>query len=140
MRNPAGKRIKNNSINDLHIIFDIFLQCFCGGRAINPAQRMCDIVGIAENVIPKLEDQKRVSREIAARMVAAYLCADNEPVVIADWPEDLSNLMMLAIITPDVTYRCMTIPGFVTADQSKVPHNALEDAKALKEFCHDAGI
>lgn len=95
---------------------------------------------VAEHVIPHLGDQPRVSRETAARMVAAYLNRSAKPVVVADWPEDLSQLLMLSVIgpgkmvrMPDVTYQYVRLEGFDAAVDSKTPHNALEDAIALRD-------
>jgi hypothetical protein len=102
---------------------------------------------VKENVIPKLGDQKPVSREVAARMLAAFLRRDSDPIVYADWPQDLSELMMLAMIgpgmmvnTPAVSYRYEPCQGFNAADESKMPHNALHDAMALKQFMLDIGL
>jgi len=34
---------------------------------------------------------------------------------------------------PELSYRVVQLPGFSTAANSKVPHNALHDARALRD-------
>ena len=34
---------------------------------------------------------------------------------------------------PEITFRVVQLPGFSTAANSKVPHNALHDARALRD-------
>ncbi len=34
---------------------------------------------------------------------------------------------------PAIAFRLYPMPGFSTADNSKVPHNALHDARALRD-------
>jgi hypothetical protein len=83
-----------------------------------------------------------VSREQAARDLASYLrLSTPTPVIVADWPTDFSQLLDLLILGPgqmvgapdfDMAYR--SLRGFNTADHSVVPHNALADAEALRDY------
>jgi hypothetical protein len=34
---------------------------------------------------------------------------------------------------PEITFRVVQLPGFSTAANSKVPHNALHDARSLRD-------
>jgi hypothetical protein len=34
---------------------------------------------------------------------------------------------------PEISFRVVQLPGFSTAANSKVPHNALHDARALRD-------
>lgn len=61
-------------------------------------------------------------------------------VFVADWPEDLAhfNTMLLrdhGKRNDPLRYVCLllNLPGFDTAHTSAVPHNALEDARALAD-------
>lgn len=91
-----------------------------------------------ESVPPMLFN--RLDRVAAAHDVAAYLANDPDPVIIADWPEDIALFCRLLLVgeTEIVDVRHMRFefhrtPGFSTARNSKVPHNALHDARALRD-------
>jgi hypothetical protein len=101
---------------------------------------------VQRNVMPYLdhvpEGMKgpRVSREAAAHALASWLVLDEAPEIIADWPEDLSQVAMLLITgpgemhnLPGLVLRFVQLRGFSTAANSAVPHNALHDARALRE-------
>jgi hypothetical protein len=101
---------------------------------------------VEKNVIPYLDSvsetlvSPRLSRVDAARTVAHYLAGDPQPLIVADWPEDIaqiSNLLVtgagLMVEVPSLTFRFLPLSGFSTAANSKVPHNALHDARALRD-------
>jgi hypothetical protein len=101
---------------------------------------------VERNVVPYLDTvpdslvSPRMSRADAARTIAHYLAGDPEPVIIADWPEDIAQFNMLLLTgagtmveVPALTFRFLPLSGFSTAANSKVPHNALHDARALRD-------
>jgi hypothetical protein len=101
---------------------------------------------VERNVIPYLDTvpealvSPRLGRADAARAVAHYLAGDGNPLIIADWPEDVALFNALLVTGPGVmaevselTFRVIQLPGFSTAANSKVPHNALHDARALRD-------
>lgn len=101
---------------------------------------------VEKNVIPYLDTvpdalvSPRLSRADAARTVAHYLAGDPDPLIIADWPEDISQFNALLVTGPGVmvevpslTFQFIELSGFSTAANSKVPHNALHDARALRD-------
>src|SRR5688500_1115752 len=61
---------------------------------------------VERNVVPYLDTvphshvSPRMGREDAARMVAHYLAGDPEPVIVADWPEDIALLNALLLTGP----------------------------------------
>ncbi|WP_442681350.1 hypothetical protein ACSBM8_09365 [Sphingomonas sp. ASY06-1R] len=77
----------------------------------------------------------------AAHDIAAYLRTDPDPEIVADWPEDIALFCRL-LLTGDgeivdvsnVRFHFLRTPGFSTSRNSKVPHNALHDARALRDF------
>jgi hypothetical protein len=82
-----------------------------------------------------------VSRHQAALDVARYLAPDRDPVIVADWPEDIAYFCNLLVTTPgemvaigSLRFEFLSSPGFSTARNSAVPHNALHDARALRDF------
>ena len=101
---------------------------------------------VEKNVIPYLDMvsdtlvSPRLSRGDAARTVAHYLAGDPEPLIVADWPEDIAQFNMLLVIgagvmveVPPLTFKFLELSGFSTAANSKVPHNALHDARSLRD-------
>ena len=106
---------------------------------------------VERNVVPYLDMvpdslvSPRLSRADAARALAHYLAGDNEPVIVADWPEDIAlfNSLLLTgpgtmVEVPPLTFKFVELSGFSTAANSKVPHNALHDARALRD--HVVGL
>ena len=101
---------------------------------------------VERNVVPYLDKvpepliSPRLSRADAARTVAHFLAGDGEPLIVADWPEDISLISALLVTgpgvmveVPPITFRFVELSGFSTAANSKVPHNALHDARALRD-------
>jgi hypothetical protein len=92
------------------------------------------------DTVPEALVSPRMSRADAARHIAHYLAGDPEPVIVADWPEDLALFNALLVTgpgtmveVPPLTFRFVALSGFSTAANSKVPHNALHDARALRD-------
>ena len=101
---------------------------------------------VERNVVPYLDSvpaalvSPRMSRPDAAGLIAHYLAGDPDPLIIADWPEDIALLSALLVTGPGVMtevpqldFRFQPLSGFSTAANSKVPHNALHDARALRD-------
>lgn len=90
--------------------------------------------------VPEAHRGPHLSRDAAGSAFAHWLAGDPAPELIADWPEDLSQIAMLIVTgpgeihrVPPLTLRYMPLPGFSTARNSAVPHNALHDARALRD-------
>jgi hypothetical protein len=105
---------------------------------------------VERNVIPYLDMvpdgliSPRMNRTDAARMIAHYLAGDPDPLIVADWPEDIAQINMLLVTGPGVMaevpglrFQFLPLSGFSTATNSKVPHNALHDARALRDHILD---
>ena len=101
---------------------------------------------VERNVLPYLDTvpdalvSTRITREDAARAIGHYLSGDSEPLIIADWPEDIAYFNALLVTAPGVMVEVpslkvqfMPLSGFSTAANSKVPHNALHDARSLRD-------
>jgi len=113
---------------------------------------------VEQNVVPYLDTvpetlvSPRLSLEDAARELSGWLRREQEaqifsshggPIeleILADWPEDISQICSLLTIgpgltvdVPPLTFRLVMLPGFSTAANSRVPHNALYDARALRD-------
>lgn len=101
---------------------------------------------VARHVMPYLFQvpqalDNRLDRAAAAHDLASYLRADPDPVIVADWPEDIALFCRLLLIgetdlvdVHNLTFEFRRTPGFSTARNSRVPHNALHDARALRDF------
>ena len=104
---------------------------------------------VERNVVPYLDKvpvglvSPRMTRREAAEALAAYLSTDPEPELVADWPEDVTQFCSLLMIgpgqmvpVPPMTFRLLPLQGFSPAANSAVPHNALHDARSLRDhFC-----
>jgi hypothetical protein len=101
---------------------------------------------VERHVLPYLDSvpdalrSPRMQRPAAAEALAYWLAHDPDPEIVADWPEDLALFAMLLVIgpgrmltVPPLTLRFEPLPGFSTAANSAVPHNALHDARALRD-------
>jgi hypothetical protein len=101
---------------------------------------------VERNVIPYLDTvpvslaSPRLSRQDAARAISHYLAGDPQPLIVADWPEDIAYFNALLVTGPGVmtevpglSFQFLPLSGFSTAANSKVPHNALHDARSLRD-------
>lgn len=101
---------------------------------------------VERNVIPYLDSVPvglrgpRLAKLDAARSLADYLAPDPEPELVADWPDDIAhfcNLLMTGpgtmVAVPPLRFHLVTLSGFSPAANSAVPHNALHDARALRD-------
>ena len=101
---------------------------------------------VQSHVVPYLDsvpDQlgcPRLDRGEAAQALEHYLRHDDDAVIIADWPEDVAQFCNLMITGPGdmvelrhLTFRLLPLSNFSTAENSRVPHNALHDARALRD-------
>ena len=101
---------------------------------------------VERNVLPFLDHvpvghhSERLPREQAAKALSQYLAMDPEPEIVADWPDDIAHFCALLMTgpgmmvpVPRLTFRLISLTGFKTSSNSNVPHNALHDARALRE-------
>lgn len=96
---------------------------------------------VAAHVLPKL-DIGPISYAELQGAFADYLATDAEPVLVADWPEDIVHAARLLVtgdgrrlILSAVRFELAEVVNFSTAELSHVPHNAYHDAVALRTFC-----
>ena len=101
---------------------------------------------VERHVLPFLDSvpagltSPRLEREQAALALAAWLAGDRAVEVLADWPDDIAYFCRLLTVAPGrmvpvppLAFRLLTLHNFSTAANSAVPHNALHDARALRE-------
>jgi hypothetical protein len=102
---------------------------------------------VVRNVLPYLHSvppgmvTEQLPRAVAARELAHFLADDEDSLIVADWPEDIANFCMLLVLGPGqivsigrLRFEFLRTPGRSTAENSRVPHNALHDARALRDF------
>lgn len=101
---------------------------------------------VQRNVMPfigQVPDNLRLpvmGREQAAHAIAMYLGGDGDPEILADWPTDIELLCGLLsfapgqmVALPETRFRLLVLGSFSPAENSAVPHNALHDARALRD-------
>ena len=98
---------------------------------------------VATHVLPVLKTQP-ISRPEMIEKLATFLGRDSEPVVIADWPEDIAHLTLLMVTGPGwrmplprLRFELLDLPFFDSETLSDVPHNACHDAMALRAYVLD---
>ena len=92
------------------------------------------------DMVPEGLQGPRLTRLSAAEALATWIAHDEAPDIVADWPEDIAQFSMLLVTgpgmmapVPPLTLRLATLHGFSSATNSVVPHNALHDARALRD-------
>lgn len=92
------------------------------------------------DTVPVALQQRPLSRAGASAALQHYLQVGDDPLIVADWPEDIAQFCMLMltgsgtmITVPPVRFQLLPLPGFSTARNSVVPHNALHDARAFRD-------
>jgi hypothetical protein len=104
----------------------------------------CDEPGtwVAQHVMPVLGGIAHTRQQVQ-RSLRLYLSRFDRCHIIADWPIDIAHFCELLITgpgqridTPPLSFEIdRNLPS--TADISRIPHNALEDARALRDHeCH----
>jgi hypothetical protein len=93
---------------------------------------------VAEHVLPVLMTKAVTRAELADRF-AAYLIDDEDPLLVADWPEDIAHAARLLItgpgrMKPIRSIRFQLIDPVLVGEimPNETPHNALSDAVALR--------
>lgn len=89
---------------------------------------------VAANVMPMLQI-KAEDYETVQRYLHLYLSKQPKPVhIVADWPCDFKYLCELLVLRAGVACSIPLTMKLITAEyQSRFPHNALADARALKD-------
>ena len=89
---------------------------------------------VAANVIPVL-GQPYASLRMLQQRLQAWLSAYRTAHIVADWPEDIAHFCRALITGPgmrlDTPPLTMEVRRDLDSGASAVPHNALEDARAI---------
>jgi hypothetical protein len=92
---------------------------------------------VAENVMPFL-NRDSVSSTMFKKRLAHFLNQYDELHIIADWPDDIKHFCQSLITGPGTM---SSTPARITMEInrkingiSRIPHNALEDARAIAEY------
>jgi hypothetical protein len=95
---------------------------------------------VIDHVQPMLQ-KRLISRSEMMEKLAQYLGGDAEPLVVADWPEDIAHLALLMVtslgcrlLLPKLKFELLDLPLFNSAALSEAPHNARCDAIALRDY------
>lgn len=90
---------------------------------------------VAENVMPKLYKEPIALSVFKARLMA-YLLQFESTHVVADWPEDIEWFCRCLIVGPGMRLNTppLTMEILRVDTVSKDPHNALADARALRDY------
>ena len=98
---------------------------------------------VKENVLPIIDcdgaKPYMCDLELFGRLIAFYLQNDNDPVIVADWPDDI-RFMCQTLITgpgemvdiPRLRFDLARVDAYPSRLAGTVQHNALWDARALR--------
>lgn len=93
---------------------------------------------VVEHIIPVLDVEPVASSRLADQF-ADYLSNDPEPVLVADWPEDIAHAARLLVIGPglmkpvrNISFDLVDAELVSLGEGSAVPHNAYHDALRLR--------
>lgn len=93
---------------------------------------------VKENVVPHLF-LVPCSRNEFQQALAQYLWEIGDCTIVADWPDDIRHFCESLIVGPGNMMAMMHSLKFELdlgiAYESAVPHNALHDARAIRDFC-----
>lgn len=108
---------------------------------------------VKENVLPILDlvpshvPIRRIFTSESARHIEKFMEGDENPVIITDWPDDISYFSDLVLTGPGtmikiprLTFRMHRIDAYPTSLEGAVQHNAWWDAMALKTKCKELGL
>ena len=91
-----------------------------------------------ENILPVLATKQHPRPEVAERF-AQYLLDDPDPLLVADWPEDIAHAANLLVTEPgrmkpirSIRFELVDPDIFGPGTSSDRPHNAYHDAVALR--------
>ncbi len=91
--------------------------------------------------VMKVLQREPIERAEFVKKLGAYIEQDNYPIIIADWPEDVAQLMLMMMTGPGwrmpsdrISIELRDLPLFNSEAASKVPHNAMYDAMALRDY------
>lgn len=92
---------------------------------------------IAKHVMPILGKPALPNAMALSASLAAWLLQFQSVHIVADWPEDIAHFCEALIIGPGVRINTppltLEVRRDINTEHSAVPHNALSDARALKQ-------
>jgi hypothetical protein len=92
---------------------------------------------VKKNVLPVL-NKTPVSQQEFNNRLRAYLKKYEKIHIIADWPEDIAHFCNALVTSPlksiGLERMSFTVDHALFAAKSAIPHNALEDAKSIREL------
>ena len=95
----------------------------------------CPDEWVAANVMPVL-NKEEISYDLFQTKLQNFLMRCDTIHIIADWPEDISHFCNALLTGPGTRLITPRLTMEVRRDlhgDSKIPHNALEDARAIAE-------
>ncbi|MDB5441581.1 MAG: hypothetical protein JWM33_4008 [Caulobacteraceae bacterium] len=98
------------------------------------------------HVLPVLQTTPRPLIEVAT-LFSSYLHGDRQPIIVADWPEDIAHAAALLtnrrgrrLYVSPVEFQLLGSSTFNSHRLSQTPHNAYNDAVALRDWVRRKGL
>jgi len=91
---------------------------------------------VAEHVMPYLEKEP-VTMDVFQTKLMLFLHYHKQVTIVADWPDDIKYFCESLITGPGVAMNhppiSFELDRTLSSEDSKVPHNALHDARAIAD-------
>lgn len=102
---------------------------------------------VKENVIPRIYVNGKTSVFsvfLFGHQIVKYLKDDPQPIIIADWPDDIRYFCECLITAPgqmvninNLVFQMIRVDSYPTSLEGAIRHNALWDARALRKVFLD---
>jgi hypothetical protein len=92
---------------------------------------------VVEHVLPVLRTET-ISRSQMSVKLSSYLCGDPEPVIVADWPEDIAQLSRMAATVATADIRVARSAAVQFRDRERGSSQRLPRRYRIADLC--AGI
>ena len=91
---------------------------------------------VAKNVMPILGKKPLENAYELSLSLERFLMKFRDVHIIADWPEDIQHFCAALIVGPGsrINTPPLTMEVIRVDTESKIPHNALADAQAIRDF------
>lgn len=95
---------------------------------------------VSKHVVPIL-NKDPISKDIFQAKLWSFINQWENVHIIADWPDDIKYFCMALILAPGTAINTplnftFQLDRSLSSDKSLIPHNALEDARAIRRGWH----
>jgi len=109
---------------------------------------LAPISWVAKNVVPVIKcpgaEPMFCRQRHVGKLLEQFLASDTNPIIIADWPDDIAYFCKALIVGPgqmvpikSLAFEIVRVDAYPTDLPGAIQHNALWDARALRHKIND---